>query len=537
MSPDSPSGSARAGKLVLGAIVVLYLISFGLPVFDNGRLNHMDPRPQGLVSGWRAFCASGDLLVNLLIGSPLTAGLETPQLPYLWLALAWIANPLFWAAAGLLAWRKNKLAAIAATAAILPAWNAQIALRDEAVVVARQFQSGYWLWMGSIVLLIVTALWRAARGTAAQPRPLVRTAVIAGSACLLTGAVVAAGHWWSATRLTLPPPAMTAEDFAARMKSADREVRLAALRQRVYELGEQMPWSPSATASAAEREQLQTDIAHALLRAVDDPDPEIRATACLWLGSSMLGSTVSPVEAIPALMRQLSDENADVRLEAAKAIVTLPPVDGRRQIEREAAWETLADLLTHGSRDQKNRVLDERLIRAPGDGAQPLLPAIATRLDDPDPHIRFQAIWMLQRMGPSGAQEAIRALSDSDPRVVKLAVEAAETLGPEARSHLPELGRLVRQGDGSVRHDAARILVKIGPDAVPELMKALDADDFSTRRLAAESLGDMGAAAVAALPKLDTLAKETNSYLAPIAAQAAERIRAAQSAPVAPQAD
>jgi HEAT repeat protein len=107
--------------------------------------------------------------------------------------------------------------------------------------------------------------------------------------------------------------------------------------------------------------------------------------------------------------------------------------------------------------------------------------------------------------------------------------ELAETgftvLGPDAKSAVPELIRLLRDDDGGVRSTAASCLGSIGPAAelaVPDLIKvwqsALSAGHFNPD--AAYALGEIGPSAQAAIPSLKA-GLTNNSLFCRVVSQAA----------------
>ncbi len=84
----------------------------------------------------------------------------------------------------------------------------------------------------------------------------------------------------------------------------------------------------------------------------------------------------------------------------------------------------------------------------------------------------------------------------------QLAAEALSQIGPQA---IPELRRALQSGNQRVRREAASVLVRMGPEgkeAVPDLIVLLDDEDEATRKLAARALGRIGPDAAPAVPAL-----------------------------------
>lgn len=104
-----------------------------------------------------------------------------------------------------------------------------------------------------------------------------------------------------------------------------------------------------------------------------------------------------------------------------------------------------------------------------------------------------------------------KAIDDQDRQVSTNALDSLAELGPDAREAIPALvdaldSRKVRgarnQGRQQSAMRAAYALSRIGPDAIPPLIKALSGEDTPLRQGAAQALGKMGSAAHDAIPAL-----------------------------------
>lgn len=85
----------------------------------------------------------------------------------------------------------------------------------------------------------------------------------------------------------------------------------------------------------------------------------------------------------------------------------------------------------------------------------------------------------------------------------QLAVVGFDLLGAEARAACPVLGRLASDPDkAGARERAMEALIKIGPEALPELVSILTNTIAPRREKAAEAIGGFGTNALAALPVL-----------------------------------
>ena len=97
----------------------------------------------------------------------------------------------------------------------------------------------------------------------------------------------------------------------------------------------------------------------------------------------------------------------------------------------------------------------------------------------------------------------IDSLNDRDAAVRVDAARALAKVGSPAASAVATLmEKLTDDGNGALSSSSAAALAKIGVEAVPVLISALDHPKARVRCLAAHSLGDIGVAARAAVPKL-----------------------------------
>jgi HEAT repeat protein len=161
----------------------------------------------------------------------------------------------------------------------------------------------------------------------------------------------------------------------------------------------------------------------ALLRALDDDRPEVRAEACASLGE------LGDASALVLLVRRLDDGVAAVRQNAAIALGSLRQPDG---------FAPLAAALREGPAD-----------------------------------LRFQAATSLAEIDPARAFEPlVGALGDDDPQVVASAALSLGAIG-EARA-VPRLVRVLEHGAAATRFDAAYALAELGdPSGRAELAAGL----------------------------------------------------------------
>lgn len=192
-----------------------------------------------------------------------------------------------------------------------------------------------------------------------------------------------------------------------------------------------------------------------------EPDREIRGAAeealrkiggATWGRASAAKALgfIGSAEAVPALIKQLSDPNATVRLRVVRALSAIGDV---------RASKPLAKLLTvevdHEVRREIVAALGTR-----GLASSAAVDACVRALSDESRDVRSSAARSLGRLAsPKGALPLVRALGDDY---------------------------------WSVRRDAENSLMNIGRRAVPELIAALESRKFTVRLRAARALGAVG---------------------------------------------
>ena len=164
--------------------------------------------------------------------------------------------------------------------------------------------------------------------------------------------------------------------------------------------------------------------------------------------------------------------------------------------------------------------------------------ALVGALRDPDGEVRAAAAWALDAGGAEAAAAAPRladALRDEEEAVRAAAARALGALGPGVRAKAgPALFDALDDDRAGVRHAAAQALARLEleGDAVPRLVGALGNADRYVRAFAAWSLGNLGEAAREAVPALvraldaDDTATAVSAALARIGPAAAEAVPA-----------
>jgi HEAT repeat protein len=156
------------------------------------------------------------------------------------------------------------------------------------------------------------------------------------------------------------------------------------------------------------------------------------------------------------------------------------------------------------------------------------VPVLVQALQTDNPDVRFEAAAALADMTDVRREEAVavlaQALRDSDSRVQACAVKALASMGASARAAGPALRRVLRDTDSLLARPAAVALARVeGAAAVPALVEALGVQ--MTRLEALDALGEIGSAAVSALPAIGRWARADDPDVRQAAAVALRRIR------------
>ncbi len=196
---------------------------------------------------------------------------------------------------------------------------------------------------------------------------------------------------------------------------------------------------------------------YAVMRAMHDPDVEVREAAASGLGGA-------GKEAIPELVRALGDEGSVVQ-SAVKSLGQIGP---------------------------------------------DAIPAVSTALFE---QRQLAAAWALAEIGSPALPELIKGLED--PRVNGLAAAGIENMGPAGAPAVPALARMLSDSRPAMRLIALQAITAVGHDAaaaVPALIKALDDRDQDVRVMAASTLGAVGPPAAPAVPKLRAMAQDPSLH-------------------------
>ena len=214
-----------------------------------------------------------------------------------------------------------------------------------------------------------------------------------------------------------------------------------------------------------------------LVEKLRDPNPNVRATAALWL------SARSDLEtAVPALIAALDDPAPSVRMYACHAV-------GRAQA-REAAPRLIA--LLEG--DGENRREAAQALGALGPSAESVS-ALLRALDRQDlgRDTRAAIVSALGAVGntPEVVGRLAAFLTDPEDAVRVAAQGALAGMGSGLEAALPALILAVQQPNGLGRRHAAIVLARLGPaggPAVPALFGLVEDRDPEVRKAAVAAI-------------------------------------------------
>ena len=229
----------------------------------------------------------------------------------------------------------------------------------------------------------------------------------------------------------------------------------------------------------------------ALAGALTHPNKAIRSGAAVALGKIGPEAKVSSL----ALQRSLKDEDAEVRVSAAGALV---------RIDRTTIPTVMPVLLeTLKEKDWRLRCGTVSLLGELGEEGVNAIPALEALLKEKQTmpyEVERCVLQSLRKIGKAAVPALADALRHDDMLIRSWAAEELGRLGIEARAAVPMLASAMNdKNDKSdlVNSSVAQALGEIGPDAkaaVPALAQYLKRKDRHYRLWAAKALGKVGAA-------------------------------------------
>lgn len=221
----------------------------------------------------------------------------------------------------------------------------------------------------------------------------------------------------------------------------------------------------------------------------------------------------------PVLLELLAGPDAEMRRRAIIALAQLNP-------HSPAMAERLAALLAEREPATVRCLL--QAFRIMGPAARAVAGQIESYLEAPEPELRLAAAQALRAVRPPAKEIVpvlIRLLRESDQTggmkawlpclgLEWQAIQLLGEMGPEAASAVPELLALLEHAPthrpGRTPHFAALVLSRIGPAAVEGVVRLLEHPSADVRMNAAAALGNPGAAAAPAVPRLIALLESDN---------------------------
>lgn len=238
-------------------------------------------------------------------------------------------------------------------------------------------------------------------------------------------------------------------------------------------------------------------------------------------------------DAIGWIIKDLSDEDPDVRWMATGSVIDIGPL-------AKAVTTKLADMLQK-EEDPAVRTNVAEALKSIGSPAREAVPALIGALADSEMGVREEAAAALGRIGISSAaviEALLKSLSDKKEQVKHSAAYALGDLGASDEAVIDELIKMLKNSESLSCSVAAYSLGKIGPaarKATSALMEMLKNKDVGNRVMAAQALGNIGPSARKTIPALKKLLKDADGKVRDVAAQAIRKIQGKQ--PTTPSSD
>lgn len=246
------------------------------------------------------------------------------------------------------------------------------------------------------------------------------------------------------------------------------------------------------------------DFEPAAIRALAHRNPAVRARAATRIG--YLGSEA----ATSALLHALHDDQLDVRLSVAEALV---------QLQHVPAIMPILDALSMPGRWPSRRATEQLL----GFGLEAVMP-LRRMLDDRDMvPAPARAVVAINVLGILGAREALpEVMGWTDHEETEIRVAVARALGGMGDgSSAPALARLLVDERWEVRSMAAKSLGQLAePSTIPILERALTDPAWWVRFNTAQTLSELGAGGIEALQR--TMSTQQDEFARDISRQLLE---------------
>jgi HEAT repeat protein len=234
-------------------------------------------------------------------------------------------------------------------------------------------------------------------------------------------------------------------------------------------------------------------------------NPEARYWACIALAE--MGANAK--DAVPGLIKALSDEQPQTRLQAAIALAEIGPA------ARPAVLELTKLLGDKFEAVQKTAVFALGRI-----GEKSAAEAIA-KADKPDnAFLHPMCVWALARLNPGDKQRQTAAielmaakLGDKDRATGQMAARAIAELEPTADVIRPVMQNLIAGADAETADRIFSALASLGARILPLAIDALKDPNALRRERAMKVLSKIGADAAPAVPELIAIAQGSDAKL------------------------
>jgi len=294
---------------------------------------------------------------------------------------------------------------------------------------------------------------------------------------------------------------------------------------------------------AVESRSAPAEVIDALLKAVDDDNPKVRAEAIYTVGT--IASAPLSETASAQLIKALDHYDPAIRAAAAQVAGRLdvkaagnPLINGIYDSQPAVRYAAMRALGAIGERQAIHALTEQLKFYGKGEGAWSALEALAhladsssvpvfkSRLGDKDPFLRRAAAEGLGRAGDTSELPALEigAGNDTSEMVRAAMAFALQKLG---RNYIP---RLVESLDSDkTAPQIAGYLLELGPPVAPTLVSHLQDPSPAIRGNVATILGAIGNEA--SLTALQPLTSDKDRAVAQAATRAIERIKASPSKP------
>jgi HEAT repeat protein len=261
-----------------------------------------------------------------------------------------------------------------------------------------------------------------------------------------------------------------------------------------------------------------------LLKALKDEDSRVRARA-----ACSVAEMVEPKVAAPAILESLKGFRDAATFDFQRGTLLSQTAKALGGMGAEAVPFLVRALSDEDKMVREGAVTALSDVKPGTPGVLDTIPVITKLLRDNERDVRWSACETLGDLAPQFRRQEGRAsevataliavLDDKDLEVRRAAVFTLKDMGPAASPAVPRLIKDLGDKRAIIRSDAAVVLAHIGlaaKPAVPALIKALKDEDRSSRMNAVAALGAIGPDAKEALPALSELLGEDEQVNRPV---------------------